>query len=474
MSPVAADVTALSLAELARMLRARETTALAVTEAHLARIAALDARLHAFVTVTAAAALTAARVADAALARGEGGPLAGVPIAVKDLIALRGVWRSNGSAVCADDPPSAADATVVARLRGAGAVILGTTHLHEFAFGPTGVNAAMGTAVNPWDERRMPGGSSSGSGVAVAARLVPAALGTDTGGSVRIPASLCGVTGLKPTYGRVSRAGVTPLAWTLDHVGPLARTAEDAAIVLGAIAGRDPADPTTASLPVPDYLAGLDRPLRGVRVGVPRHFAFDDVDPAVAEVFRAALADLRRAGAVEVDVVLPALEHAATAVGAVLLPEAEQANRRRFEGRRERLGLDIQVMLALGRLVHAGPYLAAQRLRAVLYEEARAAFAQVDLLALPATPLPAPALDEMLVRLGEREMTPTEALARLTGPFNLTGLPVLALPCGFTPGGLPVGMQLVGRPFAEAAVLAAGHAYQRETDWHARRPPLAS
>jgi aspartyl-tRNA(Asn)/glutamyl-tRNA(Gln) amidotransferase subunit A len=464
----------LSVAEMRAALARREATAVEITEACLEALRARDGAVHAFVTVTADDALAAARAADAALARGDAGPLAGVPVGVKDLFAVRGVARSNGSAACLDDPPAAADAGAVARLRAAGAVVVGTTHLHEFAFGPTGVNPALGTPANPWAAGRMPGGSSSGSGAAVAARLVPAALGTDTGGSIRVPASFCGVTGLKPTYGRVTRAGVTPLAWTLDHVGPLARSAEDAALLLGVLAGADPADRTSARVPVPDYAARLERPLRGVRIGVPRAFAGAILDPEVERTFVAALRELGAAGAVVSDVSLPALGDAGPALGAIILAEARSALAPPLATRRERVSVELRVYLELGKLVTAEHYLAAQRLRSRLYEETRAALARVDLLATPATVLAAPRLAELLqVRIGDLDMGVLEAICRLTGPFNLTGLPALALPCGFTRDGLPIGLQLVGRPFAEADVLAAGHAYQRATDWHRRRPPLA-
>src|SRR6266403_3335533 len=258
----------LSVAEVRAVLAGREATAVEITEACLEALAARNPRVRAFLTVTADDALAAARTADAALARGDAGPLAGVPIGVQDLLAVRGVARTNGSAAFVGDPPAVADAGAVARLRAAGAVIVGTTHLHELAFGPTGVNPALGTPANPWAAGRLPGGSSSGSGAAVAARLVPAALGTDTGGSIRIPASLCGVSGLKPTYGRVSRAGVLPLAWSLDHVGPMARSAADCALLLQPMAGHDAKDPTTATLPVADYAAALSGEINGVRVGL--------------------------------------------------------------------------------------------------------------------------------------------------------------------------------------------------------------
>jgi aspartyl-tRNA(Asn)/glutamyl-tRNA(Gln) amidotransferase subunit A len=462
----------LSVAEVRAALRARSASAVEVTEACLESLRTRDAGVHAFVTVTADDALAAARAADAALARGDAGSLAGVPVAVKDLIAVRGVPRTNGSAAFVGDPPAVADAGAVARLRAAGAVILGTTHLHELAFGPTGVNPTLGTPANPWAAGRVPGGSSSGSGAAVAARLVSAALGTDTGGSIRVPASFCGVTGLKPTYGRVSRAGVTPLAWTLDHVGPLARSAEDAALVLGVLAGYDPADPTSSRVPVPDYTALLGRPLRGKRVGVPRDFACALVEPEVGAAFEAALGDLGRAGAVVSDVTIPSLVQTGPVLGAIILAEARSAIAPLLAGRREGVGVELQVYMELGKLVTAEHYLAAQRVRSRIHDETRATLERVDLLATPATVLAAPRVDELLVRIGDAEVGAVEAICRLSGPFNLTGLPALALPCGFTSDGRPIGLQLVGRPFAESDVLAAGHAYQLTTDWHRRRPPL--
>jgi aspartyl-tRNA(Asn)/glutamyl-tRNA(Gln) amidotransferase subunit A len=464
-------LTDLSVAELARAIRARETTAVAVTEAHLGRLRTDGGRCHAFATVTAEGALADARAADDALRSGRGGPLAGIPVAVKDLLHVRGVVRGNGSPAFADAPPAERDATAVARLRAAGAVILGTTHMHELAFGPTGVNPFLGTPVNPWGEERVPGGSSSGSGVAVGSRLAPLALGSDTGGSIRVPASFCGISGLKPTYGRVSRAGATPLAWSLDHIGPMARTVEDLALALQVLAGHDPADPASARVPVPDYAAGLGSGLRGTRIGVPRHFALAIVDPEVARALEAALAHLAAAGASVRDVVIPALDHSGPALGAVIISEAGAALRPLLGERFARVGVDIRIYLELAKLVSAETYLAAQRYRSRLYDETLAALGEVDLLALPVVALPPPRADELQVRVGSSEVGAVEAIARLTGPFNLTGLPALALPCGFTAAGLPVGLQLVGRPFAEARLLAAGHAYQQTTDWHRRRPP---
>jgi aspartyl-tRNA(Asn)/glutamyl-tRNA(Gln) amidotransferase subunit A len=417
-------------------------------------------------------ALGAGAAGDRALAAGTPGPLAGVPFVAKDIFAVRGHARGNGSAAFAGAPPEASDATAVARLRAAGAVLVGVVHMHELAYGATGVNPGLGTPVNPWAAEHVPGGSSSGSAVAVAARLVPAALGTDTGASIRLPAALCGVVGLKPTYGRTSRAGVTPLAWTLDHVGPLVGSVEDAALVLQALAGHDPADPASARLPVPDYAAALARPTAKLRVGVPRDFARVGVDPEVDAAFVAALDVFRAAGATIVDVWLPSIRFSAPALGASIMAEANAALLPILGARLPAVGVDTRVRLEVGRTIAGSHYLAAQQLRTRLYEEARAAFASADLLALPVAPLGAPRIGEMTVRVDGREAGVEEALTRFTAPFNLTGLPALALPSGFTRAGLPTSLQLVAPPFAEARLLAAGHAYQGATDWHRRAPAL--
>ena len=470
MSGTPGVLTELSVAELRETIRARRASAVEVLEAHLTAVRERDGRVHAFVQL-AEDARAAARAADAALRDGTAGPLAGIPVGVKDLFAVRGLVRGNGSPMFAHDAPARTDATAVARLRGAGAVILGTTHMHELAFGPTGVNPALGTPANPWGDGRVPGGSSSGSGAAVAARLVPAALGSDTGGSIRIPACFCGVTGLKPTYGRVSRAGMTALAWSLDHAGPIARTAEDVALVLRALAGHDPADPTSARVSVPDYAAALGRSPRGLRIGVPRALATPPIDPEVARAFDAALATLAAEGAVVRDVALPSLAHAGAMLGATILGEAA-SGLGPLLATGDGPGVEVRVYLELGKIVTARHYLAAQRLRTRLYDEVSAALTTSDVLATPASVIPAPRVGELSVHLDGADVGIYDAICRTTGPFNLTGLPALALPCGTTAAGLPIGLQLVGRAFAEADVLAAGHAYQRVTDWHRARPPL--
>jgi aspartyl-tRNA(Asn)/glutamyl-tRNA(Gln) amidotransferase subunit A len=462
----------LGVADLARALARRELTARAVAEAHLERITALDGRLHAFVAVMGDEALAAAADADRALAAGTAGPLAGVPFVAKDIFAVRGHARGNGSSAYAGARPEPADATAVARLRAAGAVLLGVVHMHELAYGATGVNPALGTPTNPWAPGHVPGGSSSGSAVAVAGRLATVALGTDTGASIRLPAALCGVVGLKPTYGRTSRAGVTPLAWTLDHVGPIVRSVEDAALVLQVLAGHDPADPASARVAVPDYAAALARPPAKVRIGVPRELGRGELEPEVDGAFTAALDVFRATGARIVDVSLPSLPLSAPALGASILAEASAALLPLLGPRLAAVGIDTRVRLEVGRTIAGTHYLAAQRLRTRLYEEAREAFAAADLLALPVVPLVAPKIGELTVRVGSRDAGVEEALTRFTAPFNLTGLPALALPSGFGPTGLPTSLQLVAPPFAERRLLAAGHAYQSATDWHLREPQL--
>jgi aspartyl-tRNA(Asn)/glutamyl-tRNA(Gln) amidotransferase subunit A len=469
------DLTFASVADLAAMIARKEVSPVDVVRAHLDRIAARDAALGAYLTVCADAALEAARAAESALAGGRpAGALHGVPIALKDLYDTAGVLTTAGSRILADRVP-AADATVVRRLKDAGAIVLGKLHMVEFAYGPEGLNAHHGAPRNPWDAgvARMPGGSSSGSGVAVAAGLAPAALGSDTGGSIRIPASLCGITGLKPTYGRVSRAGVLPLAWSMDHVGPMTRSAADAALLLRVMAGYDPADPSTSVLPVPDYTAALTGEVTGLRVGLLRAYFMDAATPEVRGAVEAAAQALARAGAVVDEVALPAVAHVGAGAYAVVASEALAYHTGWLKTRRAEYDPEILRRLQLGAFVTGADYVRAQQARTLVRAEVDAALARRDVLLAPATPLTAPAVDERRTTLGDGPSDVRAALIRLTRPFNFSGHPACAVPCGFSAGGLPIGMQLVGRPFDEATVLRAADAYQRLTDWHTRRPVLA-
>jgi len=457
---------------LARLIATKAVSPVEVVRAHLDRIAALDRGLRSFITVCADAALDAARTAEAALMAGRPvGPLHGVPYALKDLYDTAGVRTTGGSRIFADRVPTA-DATVVRRLAEAGAIVLGKLNMVEFAYGPEGLNAHYGHARNPWDAatHRMAGGSSSGSGVAVAAGLAPGALGSDTGGSIRIPASLCGITGLKPTYGRVSRAGVLPLAWSMDHVGPMTRTVADSALMLGAMAGYDPADPSTSVLPVPNYLAALTGDVKGLRVGLLRSFFLDGAAPAVRAAVEAAAATLAAVGAVVDEVKLERVGLAGAGSLAVVGVEALAYHAELLRTRAAEYDPDVARRLRVGAFIGGVHYVRAQQVRALVRDEVDAALARRDVLLAPSTPIAAPAVDERQATLGDGPADVRTALLRFTRPFNFSGHPACAVPCGFTEGGLPIGMQLIGRPFDEATVLRAADAFQRLTDFHTRHP----
>jgi aspartyl-tRNA(Asn)/glutamyl-tRNA(Gln) amidotransferase subunit A len=463
------------MADLGRMIASKQVSPVEVVRAHLDRIAALDSKLRAFITICADSALESARAAEADLMAGRPvGPLHGVPWAPKDLYSTKGVRTTGGSKILADSVP-AADATVVARLARAGAIVLGKLNMHEFAYGPEGINAHYGDTRNPWssDAHRIAGGSSSGSGAAVAAGMAPGSLGSDTGGSIRIPASLCGITGLKPTYGRASRAGVLPLTWSMDHVGPMTRSARDCALMLGAIAGYDPADPTTSVLPVPDYGAALTGDVKGLRVGLLRAHFTDVAAPEVRTAVEAAAKQFERAGAVVDEVNLTQVAHAGTASAAIVASEALAYHAAWMRSRPQDYQPDVRERLRIGAFVSGVHYVRAQQVRALVAREIDEALARRDVLLAPATPLAAPVLGERETTLGDGPSDVRAALLRCTRPFNFSGHPACAAPCGFTAAGLPIGLQLIGRPFDEATVLRIVDAYQRITDWHTRRPATA-
>ena len=442
-----------TIRDIGARLRRRALSPVELTRALLERIERLDPRLHAFVTVTADRALADAKAAEAALGRGDiSSPLLGIPVGYKDIYATRGILTTGGSALLADWIPTE-DATCVTRLQRAGAVMLGKLITHEFAFGIQFPGHRFAAAKNPWDLERMPGGSSSGSGAALAAGLAFGALGSDTGGSIRGPASFCGITGLKPTYGRCSRAGVLTLSWTLDHTGPMARTVEDCAYLLQALAGHDAADPASSREPVPDYVAPLSRGVRGLRVGVPREYFFEGIDPEVEKGFEQALATLRQLGAALEDVQIPSIQ-AAGAYTAILLAEAFAYHEH-----------DLRERMLAGALITASEYVQAQRLRTQLRADMNAVLRRVDVLATPTSPKTAPTFTTVY--------DPEYGFPRgNTGPFNMTGLPALALPCGFTAAGLPLSIQITGRPFDEATILRVGHTYEQATSWRTRHPNL--
>ena len=455
------DLPFLSLAEVARLLKRRTVSPVEVTRAVLNQLAAVNHRLNAFLTITADEALVAARRAERAIRAGRHrGPLHGVPVSVKDLVQTAGIRTTCGSRILADWIPDT-DATLIRRFRDAGAVLVGKTHLHEFAYGPTNLNPHYGPARNPWDPDRMTGGSSGGSGVAVATGSSYASIGTDSGGSIRIPAAFSGVVGLKPTYGRISRAGIFPLSWSKDHAGPLTRTVADAALALQALAGFDPADPGSSRQPVPNFSRGLTAGVKGLRLGVPREFFWEDVEPEVAEAVRKAVAVLAGLGASVREVSWPMAAEARALSFLIMGAEAFSVHERWLKERPEDYGPDVRQRLAQGATILAADYLRAQRLRRQFIESLDAVFATCDVLLTPTVPVAAPRLEETSLQWPSQTESVTSALARLTRPFNLTGTPALSVPCGFTAGGLPIGLQIAGRAFDEATVLRVGHAYEQ-------------
>ena len=448
----------MTIREAAESLRRRRFSALELTTAALGRIERFTA-LRAFITVTAEQALQQARQADADLATGKDlGPLHGIPIAVKDLFHTRGVRTTAGSPIYRNFVPDR-DAFAVARLEYAGAVMLGKLNMHELAYGITSANPHFGAVRNPWNGKHSPGGSSGGSGAAVAAGLAYAALGTDTGGSIRIPASFCGTVGLKPTYGRVSRRGVMPLSWSLDHVGPLTSSVRDAALLLNAIAGYDPADATSSRHPVVDFVPDDDCAVRGLRIGFPENFFFDRLDADVELCVRGAIARLESLGAHVKPVKVPDIA-AMNATGRVILLCEASAMLEPHLAERGQFGPDVLALLDQGRLLPATDYIHAQRLRQRMQREFARVWASVDCLITPTTPNTAPRVGDTTVRIGGREEDVRLATTRLVRSVNLVGLPALSIPCGLSGDGLPVGLQIIGPAFQEALILRVGAAME--------------
>jgi aspartyl-tRNA(Asn)/glutamyl-tRNA(Gln) amidotransferase subunit A len=468
------DPTAATLAELARAIRAGKLSPVALTRAYLERIARLDGTLRAYITVDRDGALAAAAALEREAAAGAWrGPLHGVPLAHKDLCLIPGLPTSCGTKT-ADYFVGAPPCTAVTRLGSAGALTLGKLNMTELALGPFGDNAHHGDVQNPWRLGHVSGGSSSGSGAAVAAGLAAAALGTDTGGSIRLPAACCGLVGLKPTYGRVSRAGVMPLSWSYDHVGPLARTVRDAALLLGVIAGHDPLDATSSRRPVPDYLAALEGGVKGLRIGVAGGFYADGLDTEVSRALDEAVAALRGLGAAVEAVAVPDPGPMVAACSNVMVrAEAAVIHSRILKERPGELQPAVRERMAPGLTVTASEYLQGQRLRARFTREfIDDVFARIDVLATPTIPEPAPALAAAKAGSTADVIRRMGRFSRLTRPFNALGLPALSLPCGASADGRPLGLQLVGRPFDEATLLRLGHAYESVTAWHRRRPAL--
>ncbi|MDP3242769.1 MAG: amidase [Reyranella sp.] len=461
------DLHYLSLDEVARRLKARKLSSVELTQSMLDRIGKVDPRLKSYATVTADRALADAARLDAEAASGSSrGPLHGVPIAVKDLCNTEGVATAAGMAIHRGNVPSR-DATVVARLKQAGAVILGKLQMTEGAYGAHHPN--IPAPLNPWNAAYWTGSSSSGSGAATAAGLCFASLGSDTGGSIRFPSTMNGLSGLKPTWGRVSRAGVFPLAESLDHVGPMTRSALDAAIVLGVIAGADPEDPTSVGLPVPDYVASIDQGVRGRRIGLATNM--QGLDEDARRALDGAVDALKSAGAMIVDVTLPdGFDQGGRDWVPLCGVEAAVVHEGTYPSRAAEYGPVLSGLLELGRSLSATELAKMQLRRAALTGELNRLLASVDLLLMPV--MARAVWSTEALQVAGRNPETVAARLRYTAPFDLSGHPTLTLPGGMTADGVPVGFQIVGKAFDEGLILAAGHAYQRETDWHMRRPPL--
>ena len=445
-----------SLAALASRLRDGSLSCLALTEATLGRIAAEDGILQSFAHISEHA-LAAAERADAERRAGRRlGALHGVPLAIKDNFLTADMPTAAGTSALGSALPRR-DATVVRRLREAGAILVGKTRMHEYAWG----NVTPPTR-NPWDVARVPGGSSGGTAAAIAAGFCAGGMGSDTGGSVRIPASLCGIVGLKPTFGRIGRGGIVPHSWSLDHPGPMTRNVEDAALMLTVIAGHDIDDPGSSAAPVPDYVGALGGCIADLRIGVCRNHFFGRNQPDVEQAIEAAIAALGSQAASVEEFELPNLRYGLGAIFAIELASSGAYHEAALRaGRVERYADDVRLLVEMGRLVTGVDYIKAEQLRRVLMEDFRAAFTRIDVIVGPCTPLTAWRSGEWTVQVGDAPESVLAASWRLTYPYNLTGLPAISLPCGLDRDGLPIGLQIAGRPFDEATVLRAAMTYER-------------
>ena len=455
------ELCTLSLKELSSLMRDRRVSPVEVTQAYLERIDALNETLNTYITVTREQALADARRCEGEILRGDyRGPLHGVPVALKDLYDTAGVRTTAASKIYAHRVP-AEDATSVARLRAAGAVIIGKTNLHEFAYGVTTDSSYFGPTRNPWDLARVPGGSSGGSGAAVAAGLCAAATGSDTGGSIRIPAALCGIVGLKPTYGRISCHGLLPLSWTLDHAGPMTRSVYGAAAMLTAMAGYDPRDPASADVPVPDFAASLEEGMTGLRIGLDPQWALTGIHGEVRDAFEQVLKALEEMGAEIMEVSVPRVREGMEAALTILMAEATAIHEEFLRTRPDDYQPDVRARLEKGFDITGLDYARARRSGELLRRDFATLFQRIDLLATPMCGIVAPKLGQREVVIDGEAVPVMAPLTRYTRVFNLTGLPAISVPCGFSSEGLPIGLQLVGRAWDEATVLRAAYAYEK-------------
>ena len=466
------EICYLSARPLGQLIQRKEVSPVEVIAAHLSRIESLEPKLNSFITLLPDQAMAAARQAEKEIREGRyRGPLHGIPIGLKDLYYTEGIRTTSGSKIFDTFVPNF-DSTVSAKLKEAGALLLGKLNMHPLAYGPTGENGEYGDMHNPWNPALIAGGSSGGCGSAAASGECTLTMGSDTGGSIRIPSALCGLVGFKPTYGRLSRYGLTPLAWSQDHVGPIVRTVEDCALVMNAVAGYDPSDPTSINLPVPDYTRSLTGEIRGVRVGVPKEYFDVLIDSEVKESVLKAIDRLGELGAVISEVSWPMYRYCTAISSAIQMGEATAYHSHLIRTHGSRIYPPVRLRLEAGFFVSASDYVQAQRARSLFYRESLDLLKKVDLLAGPTVPVTAFEIGRTRVNVGNKTTGAIGLLTQYTRPFNLNGFPAITVPCGFSDAGLPIGLQLAGRPLEEETVLRTADAYERSTDWHRRRPPV--
>ena len=463
----------LSATELGSLIKSREVSPVEATEAYLERIPQVDGKLNSYITVTAERAMADARQAEQEIVSGKyRGPMHGIPIGIKDQVYTKGILTTGGSTILKDFVP-AEDATVVTKLNEAGAVLLGKLNMSEFAMGDA-FEHPYGRPHNPWDLSRNAGTSSSGSGAATAAFLCATSLGEDTGGSIRGPASFCGLVGIRPSWGRVSRHGVLGASWSMDQVGPISRTVSDCAITLAAIAGHDPKDGYTWDVPVPDYLAALSGGVQGLKIGViTERVQGDAVDPQVRDLVVQAIAQLGELGAVVSEIDIPLIAQSAVISTTVTYGDVSGIHREGIDQRLQEYDYNLQLRLLTGAILPAQAHQKAVRLRQMLRQQILDALEEVDVLVMPTSSIPASPLPEKAgVESKEAFMEMLGGRRSFTAPFNLASVPALSINCGFTSEHLPVGLQIAGKPFDESTVFRVAHAYEQATDWHTRRPPV--
>lgn len=462
----------LSVSELSHLIQKKEISPVEVAEAHLSRIESLEPTLNSFITLLPEQAREDAREAEKEILRGKyRGPLHGIPFGLKDLYYVKGIRNTSGSKLYDHFIPQY-DSTVAFKLKKAGAILLGKLNLHPFAYGTTGENEEYGPMHNPWNLHLIAGGSSGGNGSSVASGECPFAMGSDTGGSIRIPASLCGIVGLKPTYGRVSRYGIVPLAWSQDHAGPMARTVEDCALIMNIVSGYDPQDPTSANLPVPDYTQALKKEIKGIRLGVIKEALELPIESYVKESFWKAVDQLTDLEAIISEVSFPIYHYGSSIASIIQMAEATAYHSELIRKHGTKIFPPVRLRLESGIFISATDYIQAERARTLFYRQSLELFKTVDLLLTPTLPTAAFPIGTTSVKMGEKKLNVVSLLTQFTRPFNLNGFPALTLPCGFSENRLPIGLQIIGRPFDEETVLRTAYAYQQSTDWHLKRPPL--